>query len=112
VNVGVAYGSDPKRVLALLKEVAKTTPGVAPEPEPSVIFVGFGASSLDFGIRAWTNDFDDWVAIRSTLTVRVHDALVAAGITIPFPQHDLHLKSVSPGALAGLGGPGRGEAGV
>ena len=76
-----------------------------------MIFSGFGPSSLDFGLRAWTNDFDNWVAIRSALTVRVHDALVEAGISIPFPQHDLHLKSVSPEARAGLGGLGRGEAG-
>jgi small-conductance mechanosensitive channel len=111
VNVGVAYGSDPKRVLALLEEVAVTTPGISREPPPAVIFTGFGPSSLDFGLRAWTNDFDNWVVIRSALAVRVHDALLAAGITIPFPQHDLHLKSVSPGALAGLGGLGRGGAG-
>jgi len=102
VNVGVAYGSDPKRVLALLEEVAVTTPGVSREPAPAVIFTGFGPSSLDFGLRAWTNDFDNWVAIRSALAVRVHDALVAAGISIPFPQHDLHLKSVSPEAREAL----------
>jgi potassium-dependent mechanosensitive channel len=104
VDVGVAYGSDPKRVLALLEEVAKATPGVTSEPPPAVIFKGFGPSSLDFGLRAWTDDFTDWVAIRSALAVRVHDALAAAGISIPFPQHDLHLKSVSPEARAGIAG--------
>jgi potassium efflux system protein len=98
VDVGVAYGTDPKRVLALLEGVAGTTPGVSKEPPPAVIFMGFGASSLDFVLRAWTNRFQDWVAIRSELTVRVHDALKDAGIEIPFPQHDLHLKSVSPDA--------------
>ncbi len=72
--------------------------------EPTVLFVGFGANSLDFSIRSWTNDFDNWVKIRSALTVRVHDALKNAGIEIPFPQHDLHLRSVSPGASAALAG--------
>ena len=76
----------------------------APSREPTVLFVGFGANSLDFSIRAWTNDFDDWVKIRSDLTVRVYDALKDAGIEIPFPQHDLHLRSVSPGASAALAG--------
>jgi small-conductance mechanosensitive channel len=109
VDVGVAYGSDPKRVLALLEEVARSTPGVTSEPPPAVIFKGFGPSSLDFGLRAWTDDFSDWVGIRSTLAVRVHDALAAAGISIPFPQHDLHLKSVSPEARAGLGRQRSGE---
>jgi len=105
VNVGVAYRSDPRKVLDLLAEVAQATPGIATTPEPTVLFIGFGANSLDFGIRAWTNNFGDWVKIRSDLTVRVYDALVAAGIEIPFPQHDVHVRSVSPaatGALAGL----------
>jgi small-conductance mechanosensitive channel len=102
VNVGVAYGSDPKKVLELLMEVTKGTPGVTAEPAPTVLFVGFGASSLDFAIRAWTNEFGEWVAIRSNLTVRVHDALKDAGIVIPFPQQDVHLRTVSPSALQNL----------
>jgi small-conductance mechanosensitive channel len=105
VNVGVAYGSDPRKVLDLLLEVTTTTPGIATEPAPAILFTGFGASSLDFGIRAWTNNFGDWVKTRSDLNVRVYDALVAAGIQIPFPQQDVHLRTVSPAvsnALAGL----------
>ena len=106
VNVGVAYGSDPRKVLDLLMEVTTATPGIATSPEPAVLFAGFGTSSLDFSIRAWTNNFGDWVKIRSQLTVRVYDALVAAGIEIPFPQQDVHVRSVTPAAgavLAGLG---------
>jgi small-conductance mechanosensitive channel len=105
VNVGVAYGSDPRKVLDLLLEVTTATPGIATEPAPAILFTGFGASSLDFGIRAWTNNFGDWVKIRSDLNVRVYDALLAAGIQIPFPQQDVHLRTVSPAvrnALAGL----------
>jgi small-conductance mechanosensitive channel len=102
VNVGVAYGSDPRKVLDLLMEVVVSTTGIATTPAPNVLFVGFGASSLDFGIRAWTNNFGDWVKIRSELTVRVYEALAAAGIEIPFPQQSLHLRSVSPEASAAL----------
>jgi len=104
VNVGVAYGSDVTRVLELLLATAKSTPRVTASPQPMVLFVGFGASSLDFCVRAWTSDFDNWVATRSDLTVRVHDALAAAGIEIPFPQRDLHLRSVSPELRARFGG--------
>ena len=104
VNVGVAYGTDPRRVLELLDEVARATPGVAAEPVPNIVFTGFGASSLDFSIRAWTKDFGDWVNIRSQLTVRIYEALQQAGIQIPFPQQDLHLRSVSAEAAARLGG--------
>jgi small-conductance mechanosensitive channel len=100
VNVGVAYGTDPRRVLELLMQVAKSTDGIASDPAPNVLFIGFAANSLDFGIRAWTNNFGDWVSIRSDLAVRVYEALRGAGIEIPFPQQDLHLRSVSPGAAA------------
>jgi small-conductance mechanosensitive channel len=89
-------------VLDLLMDVTRSAEGIATEPAPTVLFVGFGANSLDFGIRAWTNNFGDWVRIRSELTVRVYEALRGAGIEIPFPQHDLHLRSVSPGAGAAL----------
>jgi small-conductance mechanosensitive channel len=106
VNVGVAYGTDPKRVIDLLLDVARSTQGVATDPEPLAIFAGFGASSLDFTLRAWTSNFAEWVRIRSNLTVAVHDAIVGAGIEIPFPQQDLHLRSVSPEVRAGLTGSG------
>jgi small-conductance mechanosensitive channel len=107
VNVGVAYGTDPRKVLELLMDVTTSTEGIATTPAPTVLFVGFGASSLDFSIRAWTNNFGDWVKIRSELTVRVNEALVAAGVEIPFPQQDLHVKSVTPEAGAVLAGMAR-----
>jgi len=102
VNLGVAYGSNPRQVMAVLVDVAKGTPGIAPEPEPAVVFTGFGASSLDFGIRAWTHDFDNWVAIRSEMSMRVCDALAAAGIEIPLPQQDVHVRSIDPESRAAL----------
>jgi small-conductance mechanosensitive channel len=106
VNVGVAYGSDPRSVLELLMQVTVATPGIATQPEPAVLFVGFGASSLDFSIRAWTNNFGDWVRTRSELNVRVYDALQAAGIEIPFPQQDVHVRTVAAAAGAALAGAG------
>jgi small-conductance mechanosensitive channel len=104
VNVGVAYGSDARKLLSLLMEVTRSTDGVADEPEPTVLFLGFGANSLDFSIRAWTKNYGDWVKIRSDLTVRVYETLAKEGIEIPFPQRDLHLRSVSPEAGAVLAG--------
>lgn len=91
-------------MIKLLQEVARTTPGIVTFPEPFVLFTGFGASSLDFVVRAWTGDFGESVAIHSNLTVRVHDAIVAARIEIPFPQRDLHLRSSSAVAGAVLAG--------
>ncbi len=85
-------------------EVTRSTPGIAAEPAPAVLFSGFGASSLDFAIRSWTNNFGDWVKIRSELHVRVYAALQEAGIEIPFPQQDLHLRTVAPAAGTQLSG--------
>jgi len=102
VTTGVAYGSDMPKVFAVLMQAARTTAGVASTPEPLAIFTGFGNSSLDFMLRVWTHDNDNWIAIRGALSLAVHDGLVNAGIEIPFPQRDLHLRSVSPQARADL----------
>jgi len=99
VEVGIAYGSDPRRVLELLREVALATPGISPEPAPAIVFKGLGVHSLDFGVRAWTNDFGDWVTIRTEMTARVYEALQREKIEIPFPQQDLHLRSVAPAVV-------------
>lgn len=102
IKLGVAYGTDPKKVIALLEEVSRKTPGVAPDPAPVVLFMEFGDSSLNFSIRAWTQDFDAWINIRSDMLTQINDALTQAGIEIPFPQRDLNLRSVSDDAAAAL----------
>jgi small-conductance mechanosensitive channel len=104
VEVGVAYGSDPRRVLSLLLEVAQGTPGISAAPVPAIVFKGFGPSSLDFSIRAWTDNFGDWVTIRTEMTARVYEALAREGIEIPYPQQAVHIRSVSPGIGQQLAG--------
>lgn len=105
VDLGVAYGSDVTRVMQLLQETTRSTPGIADDPAPAVLFTGFGASSLDFAIRAWTQRFDEWSTIRSDLMTRLHAALDDASIEIPFPQQDLHVRSVSEDLLHSLRRP-------
>ncbi|MGH8815028.1 MAG: mechanosensitive ion channel family protein, partial [Achromobacter pestifer] len=102
ISIGLAYGTEPTQVIALLDDVARQTPGVVADPTPTVLFMGFGASTLDFSVRAWTLDFDRWIDIRSDLLTRMYDTLRQAGINIPFPQQDLHLRSVSEAAGAAL----------
>ncbi len=97
VPVGVAYGSDPKRVMAVLLEAMKANPRILPDPEPYVLFTGFGDSALNFEGRAWTDEFDLFQRVRSELCVGFEGALREAGIQIPFPQRDLHIQSL-PGA--------------
>jgi small-conductance mechanosensitive channel len=57
--------------------------------------MGFGESSLDFEVRAWTEQFDSFLGIRSAICVRIVERLAEAGLEVPFPQRDLHLKSVA-----------------
>jgi small-conductance mechanosensitive channel len=94
VAVGVKYGTDPDTVLKLLVEAADSHPESVKEPAPLALFTGFGDSSLDFRVLFWMEDADHRLRIQSEVTVLVNNAIKAAGIEIPFPQRDLHLRSV------------------
>jgi potassium efflux system protein len=91
LDIGVAYGTDPQRVVAVLTEVARSNAGVLPEPAPLVLFLGFGDSALNFQVRVWTARFEEWVKTRSDLGLAVQAALRAEGIAIPFPQRDIRI---------------------
>jgi small-conductance mechanosensitive channel len=104
LKVGVGYGSDPHRVVELLRGVVEKHPGVCAYPKPQILFAGFGESSLDFELRVWMDDPDVVPNTRSEVALAIHDALVGAGIDIPFPQRVLHVGSVAPAAAAALRG--------
>ena len=89
--IGVAFGNDPQRVIALLIETAASVAGVLGKPAPVAFFQGFGDSALNFEVRAWTDRFEEWVSIRSQMAVAVNNRLKAEGIEIPFPQRDVNL---------------------
>jgi potassium efflux system protein len=103
VTVGVRYGTDPERVLELLREVARENETVLDDPEPLAIFSGFGDSSLDFELRCWIPRFEEGFTMRTQLLTAVNARLREAGIEIPFPQRDLHLRSVDDPAVQALG---------
>lgn len=100
--VGVSYGSDPRQVERLLLEVARKGANVLAVPEPVVVFLGFGDSSLDFELRVWTDSlFERPKVFMSPLYFAIWDSFKTHGIEIPFPQRDLHVKGpveiVTPG---------------
>jgi small-conductance mechanosensitive channel len=92
--VGVAYGSPLEKVLEILSRAAKEHPDVLSYPVPSPIFIGFGNSSIDFELRVWISTIDDRLRIRSELGVLIDRLFREEGIEIPFPQRDLHLRSI------------------
>ena len=96
IPLGVSYGSDPERVREVLLEVAGRHPDVLKSPAPQILFKGFGDSSLDFHLRVWTTTrVQTPLPLASELYFSIFRAFKENGIEIPFPQRDLHLKTVS-----------------
>jgi potassium efflux system protein len=102
--VGVAYGSNVETVMRVLMEVAADSPRVLKDPQPMVLFLSFGESSLDFQLRVWISDFNDRRIIQSELNRDIDRRFRAEGVEIPFPQRDLHLRSVDGRAAERLKG--------
>ena len=102
IPVGVAYGTDPEVVLNLLVAEAAAHANVMTDPAPMAFFMGFGDSALNFELRFWSARQDIWFQLKSDVTTGVSRALREAGIEIPFPQRDLHLRS-SGVSIAELG---------
>ncbi len=96
IPVGVSYDTDPDQVRDILLQVAKDSEFTASYPEPRVFFMDFGASSLDFELRCYIKNVDSSVSARSDLRFSIFKALKAAGIEIPFPQRDVHLRTQIP----------------
>ncbi len=91
--VGVAYGSDVALVSRVLLAVAAETPGALASPAPEVRFTEFGESSLNFELLVWTDEPEQHHALRSRLNFAIDAGFRKAGVQIPFPQRDLHLRS-------------------
>ena len=92
--MGVAYGSDVPLVMETHMLCGNTNPLVAKTRVPQVLFLGFGASSLDFDLRAWVLDADFRLNVQSELHQEIDRRFREAKIEIAFPQQDLHLRSV------------------
>jgi potassium-dependent mechanosensitive channel len=92
--VGVAYGSSIPQVLEILRAAGTAHDGVLEEPPPQALFAEFGDSSLDFELRLWVREIRLRLEVRSVVLTEVERRLAEAGIEIPFPQRDLHLRSI------------------
>lgn len=102
LKVGIAYGSDTLLAQKIIADVVKSTPQVIDKPAPSVLFLGFGDSSLDYEVRAFVGDPNLRLQTLHDLHVGIERALRENNIEIPFPQRDVHLQL--PGDASALKG--------
>jgi small-conductance mechanosensitive channel len=95
VDVGVAYDSDIDTVTKVLMDVASRHDKVLTSPPPTVVLKEFADSSLNFTLRIWTSELWFFDLLLSELRYEIVREFRKKGVTIPFPQRDLHLRSVS-----------------
>ncbi|MCG6943538.1 MAG: mechanosensitive ion channel [Thiohalocapsa sp.] len=94
--VGIAYGSSVRQAMDLLEEAANENRNVLDEPSPTVIFETFGDNALGLLLRCFVDSIDLRVSTISALNEAINDKFNAAGISIAFPQRDLHLATIKP----------------
>ncbi|MBO8138416.1 MAG: mechanosensitive ion channel [Desulfotomaculum sp.] len=92
--IGVAYGSDVRLLEKLLLQAAGENKNILTDPPPRVDFLEFGDSSLNFRLLFWIPDPALRIRVKSAVNYRINDLLQQHNIEIPFPQRDLHIRSI------------------
>ncbi|NOY37737.1 MAG: mechanosensitive ion channel [Chlorobi bacterium] len=92
VEVGVAYGSDVRKVEALLISCATNHPDISKRKKPFVFFKNFSESSLDFALYFWTVKGFEVERIKSELRFSINETFRKNDISIPYPQYDIHIR--------------------
>ena len=75
VPVTVARGAPPQQAIDVLKRVAANQAGITKEPPPQAYVVNFGSAAVSFNLRVWTDQYEDWIQVRSNLALAVDEAL-------------------------------------
>lgn len=110
IKVQISYSDDPEKAMALMLDCAKASDRVLDTPEPTVRLMAFGDNGIELQLRVWIADPENGTAqVKSDINLGIWRAFKAHGITIPFPQRDLHIKAMPP--LDTGEAPGRDSAG-
>ncbi|MFZ1323292.1 MAG: mechanosensitive ion channel domain-containing protein [Ignavibacteria bacterium] len=101
IPVGVAYGSDIKKVKEVILQVFSNNDAVLNFPEPMIRVLDFGDNSVDMKIYFWSEVLD-WIDVKSDVMSDVYNSLNEAGIEIPYPQRDLHIRTIDKDVISEL----------
>jgi potassium efflux system protein len=96
IPVGIAYGSNTDLAQQLLLKTARENSLVLNSPEPQAVFLGFGDNTLNFELRVFIKSIDTWIPMLHDMNMTIDKSFRQAGITIAFPQRDVHLDASSP----------------
>lgn len=100
IPVGIAYGSDIELAQKVMLDAVYDTPLVLKDPEPSVMLIELGDSALTFSVRVFVSETANRMPVTHDLHTRLVKALKEHNIEIPFPQRDIHIRSVMPESSA------------
>ena len=95
ITIGIAYGSDVELAHKVMLDTVLSTPLILTEPAPSVLIAGFGENSLTFSIRIFVSELANRLPVKHDLYMRLEKALREHKIVMPFPQRDIHIRSVA-----------------
>lgn len=98
--IGIGYDDDIKKAKTLLENIINNDPAILKDPAPTIMVLDLGESSIDLAVRPWVNASDYWT-VRSDLLQSIKETFDAEGISIPYPQRDLHIIEQPATAAAG-----------
>ena len=95
IPVQISYEDDPEQAMAILLDAVNASPRILADPVPAARFMGFADSGLQLELRIWISDPENGIGnVRTDVNLAIWKRFKAAGITMPYPQRDVHLKAM------------------
>ena len=90
----MAYGTDLEIAQQTIQQVLDGEKDIVAQPAPAILWNEMGNNAVMVKVYFWTSDFDSWVNLKSKMIKAIYNRFGEKGINIPFPQQDLHIRSV------------------